>query len=138
MHWKNQIGFFLFLIVIIPSQGIFCQSNWSDSIIVNGERFTLERMYRNSAKEDLENGDTLIIRRGLIIFSPELNGLTKKYGFRFMGICTGSVEGYGYYNDEVIKSLSKRNGENWWEKFLEEKSKLKINSIKPLPKREKD
>ena len=135
MHWKTKTGILFSLLTIFFTQDMLCQKEWSDSIVVEGERFTLEKMYRNNAKEDLANGDTLMIRFGLTLFTSELNDLAEKYGFRFLGICTGSAKGYGYYNDEVIKSLAKRNGVNWWENFLKEESKLKIDSIKPLPMR---
>ena len=125
--------FVIFLFFLIPYENVFSQEKSLDTVYVTSDKFTVEYKMRKQAREDIAAGDTIIHRGSLFGGYKNEDSLANKYGFKLMQNTCVPVEGYKYYNDEVVKYLSKRNGEGWWDEYLKEESKLKRIEIPPLP-----
>ncbi len=112
--------------------------NKDDLIILNkpfiAERYSRGNQSRKEAREDIANGYILIIHGGMLTFiNPQVDSIANTFGFHFIkGACT-DVYGREEYNDEVVKNLIKRNGKGWWNRFLNEVSKLNLKEPQSLP-----
>lgn len=98
------------------------------------ERYSTGNQSRKEAREDIANGYILIINGGMLTFiNSQVDSIANTFGFHFIkGACT-DVYGREEYNDEVVKYLIKRNGKGWWNRFLNEVSKLNLKEPQSLP-----
>lgn len=112
--------------------------NEDDLIILNkpfiAERYSAGNQRRKEARADIANGYVLIIHGGMLTsINPQVDSIANTFGFHFIkGACT-DVYGREEYNDEVAKYLIKRNGKGWWDRFLNEVSKLNLKEHQSLP-----
>ncbi|MFZ1280934.1 MAG: hypothetical protein WAR59_08855 [Ignavibacteriaceae bacterium] len=125
--------FVMFLFFLITCQNAFGQEKSIDTVYVTSDKFTVDYQMREQARKDIAEGNIFIHRGGLFGGYKNEDSLANKYGFKIMPNTCNPAEGYNYYNDEVVKYLNKRNGEGWWEKFLDEESKLEKIEIPALP-----
>ena len=125
--------FVIFLFFLIPYENVFSQEKSLDTVYVTSDKFTVEYKMRKQAREDIAAGNIIIHRGSLFGGYKNEDSLANKYGFKLMPNTCVPAEGYKYYNDEVVKYLSKRNCEGWWDEYLKEESKLEKIDIPPLP-----
>jgi hypothetical protein len=125
--------FVIFLFFLILYENVFSQEKKLDTVYVTSDKLTVEYKMRKQAREDIAAGDIIIHRGSMFGGYKNEDSLANKYGFKLMPNTCVPVEGYKYYNDEVAKYLSKRNGEGWRDEYLKEESKLEKIEIPPLP-----
>jgi hypothetical protein len=118
------------------TENAYAQDLSMDTVYVISEKYTTEYFRRKEAKEDIANGYVFLFKGGWLGVDKKVDSLSAKYGFKIQVEGCTPVEGREFYNDEVMKYLNKRNGESWWERFLEEQSKLNLEKIPSLPEKE--
>ncbi len=86
------------------------------------------------AQPDIIKNDIHLIRYGLLLPLPSLDSLTKHYGFRFQdrGCLTSDTTDKlaEIYNNQIIEFLSKRNGKDWYKRFVVIADSLQEKSYK--------
>lgn len=82
------------------------------------------KLSAEDAWKDINNGIIQIYLCGWPLYSKEHADLAEKYGFNIA--CTGCQPlNTTRYDSVMVDYLKKRNGENWYEKFLVEWNKIK-------------
>lgn len=82
------------------------------------------KLSSEEAWEDINNGIIQIYLCGWPLYTKEHKDLAEQYGFKIA--CTGcQPTNTARYDSVMVDYLKKRNGENWYEKFLIEWNKIK-------------
>jgi hypothetical protein len=77
--------------------------------------------YAEAAKSDIAKGK-VILRRNELVLDYVPVSILDKYGFRFENIGCTDMDTWGAYNNVVFEYLNQRNGEGWWQKYLNDRA----------------
>lgn len=100
----------------------------NDIKIIPNKKFIVETLepeekWKRLAEKDIANGKCYLLSFGYkvnFINDTKERMLTQKYGFEFKDMGCDVPYGAGAYNEEMMKYLTKKNGEGWYERFLSE------------------